>query len=289
MYKVAILGCENSHADAFLNLIKAGLFPEIEVIGAYSKEPDACKRIHDRFGTPIMEHYGDLQGQLDGVIITARHGVDHYAYAKPYLNDGIPMFIDKPITCSEAEALEFMQLAKEKGIRLCGGSNCAVKSEVLELAHIVRDEIYGPCRGGNLVCPTHENPMYGGFLFYTQHLVEVMTTIFGEQIQSVYAQRNGDLAISLIARYPNFDVTASYLEKMGYYHITVYTPKRPVSDDILNNNEGSVREMEDIMALLKGEPMKKSYESFILPVFILNAIKRSTETGLWQDIPKIQL
>ena len=289
MYKVAILGCENSHADGFLNLLKAGKFPEIEVVGVYSKEPEACQRIHSRFGIPVMEHYGDLQGQLDGVIITARHGDDHYAYAKPYLNDGIPMFIDKPITCSEAEAVEFMQAVKERGIRLCGGSNCAVKTETLELAHVVKDQVYGPCLGGNLVCPIHENPKYGGFYFYTQHLVEIMTTVFGEQIQSVYAQRNGDQAISLIARYPGFDVTGTYLEKMGYYQVTIYTPMRPVTDQLLSNTEGAQREMEEILGILKGEPMHKSYESFILPVFILNAIKRSMETGQWQDIPKIQL
>ena len=31
MYKIAILGCENSHANAFLKLINEGKYPEIEV------------------------------------------------------------------------------------------------------------------------------------------------------------------------------------------------------------------------------------------------------------------
>ena len=35
--------------------------------------------------------------------------------------------------------------------------------------------------------------------------------------------------------------------------------------------------------------MKKSYESFILPVFVLNAIERSLESGKWEEIPAIRV
>ena len=36
MYKIVILGCENSHANNFLRLIAEGHYPEIEVIGIYT-------------------------------------------------------------------------------------------------------------------------------------------------------------------------------------------------------------------------------------------------------------
>jgi len=143
MYKLAILGCENSHADNFLRLIAEGKYPQMEVIGIYSNEPEAAKKLHDKFGTPIMEHYGDLAGQVDGVIITARHGDNHFLYAKPYLADGIPMFIDKPITCSNAEGEEFMAEAKARGIRLCGGSTCAATEETYALAETVMNIMGG--------------------------------------------------------------------------------------------------------------------------------------------------
>ena len=120
MYKIAILGCENSHAKNFLTLISEGHYPDIEVMGVYSEESEAAQKLCDEFGVDVMENYYSLVGKLDGVMITARHGDNHYKYAKPYMADGIPMFIDKPITCSESEALEFMREARQKGIRLCG-------------------------------------------------------------------------------------------------------------------------------------------------------------------------
>ena len=114
MKKVVILGCENSHANGFLNVIKNENIDDIEVCGVYSYDPEASQKLHDTFGVPVMENYDSLVGQLDGLIITARHGDNHYKYAKPYLNDGIPMFIDKPITISEEDAREFMAILKRK-------------------------------------------------------------------------------------------------------------------------------------------------------------------------------
>ena len=39
MYKIAILGCENSHANSFLDfIIKDKLYTDIEVVGVYSDD-----------------------------------------------------------------------------------------------------------------------------------------------------------------------------------------------------------------------------------------------------------
>ena len=46
MKKVVILGCENSHADTFLNLIRTGNYPEIEVVGVYSDDRAAAEKLN---------------------------------------------------------------------------------------------------------------------------------------------------------------------------------------------------------------------------------------------------
>ena len=286
MYKLAILGCENSHADNFLRLIAEGKYPQMEVIGIYSNEPEAAKKLHDKFGTPIMEHYGDLAGQVDGVMITARHGDNHYKYAKPYMDAGIPMFIDKPITCSEEEAVAFMREARDRGIRLCGGSTCAALAETLTLAEVVRTEALGKVRGGAVVSPFQPNSPYGGFTFYAQHLIEIMTTIFGEGVQDVLAARR-EGALTFTARYENFSVQATYLEGVGYYSASVYGAKAVQNEILKFTPESFTHEMNDMLDLLHGEPMKKSYESFIYPVFVMNALMRAKDG--WEPIHPIVL
>ena len=98
MKKIAILGCENSHANAFLTFIKEKEeFADICVVGVYSDQREAAEKLNAKFGVPVMDGYADAVGKIDGLIITARHGDNHYKYAKPYIDSGIPMFIDKPI------------------------------------------------------------------------------------------------------------------------------------------------------------------------------------------------
>ena len=116
MYKIAILGCENSHADMFLDIIKNEKIDDVEVVGVYSYDSDAAERVSKKYGIPIAQSYDEFVGKIDGLIITARHGDHHYKYAKPYLDSKIPLFIDKPITISEKEAVEFMSILKENHI-----------------------------------------------------------------------------------------------------------------------------------------------------------------------------
>ena len=278
MYKIAILGCENSHAKNFLDIIKAGEYPDIEVVGVFSEEIEAAKKLYELFGVYVMSDYGEFAGKLDGVMITARHGDNHFKYAKPYMNDGIPMFIDKPITCTEDDALEFMQLSKEKGIRFCGGSTCAALEETLDLARCVKDEECGTLKGGSIVCPIQLESIYGGFTFYAQHLIEVMLTIFGEGVLSVRATRNTE-CVTFDAYYENFTVVGTYLEKISYYGVSVYGAKNVRSEKLTFTPQSFRHEMNDMADLLNGKDMKKSYESFIRPVFIMNAIMRSMESG----------
>ena len=82
MKKIVILGCENSHADGFLNVIREEELP-LEVLGVYSDESDAAKRVSEKFGVPILKHFDDAVGKADGVMITARHGGRHFRLPHP--------------------------------------------------------------------------------------------------------------------------------------------------------------------------------------------------------------
>ena len=70
MKRIAILGCENSHANAFLKFIREREeFSDVEVVGVYSDQKEAAEKLREQFGVPILEDYADAVGQLDGLII----------------------------------------------------------------------------------------------------------------------------------------------------------------------------------------------------------------------------
>ena len=192
MKRIVILGCENSHASSFLGTLKKyEEFSDVEVIGVYSDEAAPCEKLKQNYGTPIMEGYADAVGQVDGVVITARNGDNHYKYAKPYLDSGVPIYIDKPITNSEEEAIAFIGELERRGIRYTGGSCLRHDNFVRELAEDHRSEADGKTLGGEFRAPLDSASPYGGFFFYAPHLVESVMVIFGKDVKSVRVFKNG--------------------------------------------------------------------------------------------------
>lgn len=288
MYKIAILGVENSHADAFLKFVKEGHYPDIEIVGIYSDEPEAVKKLNEEFGVAIMDNYDSLAGKVDGIMVTARHGDNHYKYAKPYIKYGIPMFIDKPTTCSDEEAVEFMNIVKEKGILLCGGSTCTSVKETKELAAAVKENKLGILRGGSIACPVFSDSPYGGFYFYAQHLVEIMTTVFGYDVKTVSARRTSN-AVLFTANYDSYSVQGAFQEKTGYYNVSVYGADNAESRCFTVVQDDFRVEMDDMLNILNGGKMRKSYEQLAAPVFIMNTVLRAVESGKEEKIPEYKI
>ena len=281
MKKIVILGCENTHAGAFLGLIKEKeRYADVEVVGVYSHEPDAAKDLSERFGVPVMENFDDAVGKVDGVIITARHGDNHYKYAKPYIASGVPMFIDKPITVSEDEAVELMRECREHGVRVTGGSS-VIHSEVVKMLSREREENVGDdTLGGFVRCPIMIDNPNGGYFFYAEHLVGVVSHIFGFYPESVMAYKN-DNKITIVFRYEHYDVVGLNVdnnEALKYYAMRVSTHGTR-GEEILVTPSCFRAEFEEFYRLLCGEEQAIRSEDFIAPVFVMNAINRSLESG----------
>lgn len=286
MFKVAFLGVENSHANSFLTFIqKNNEYPDIEVAGIYSYDAEVMKKLSEEFSVPTMENYDSLVGQVDGIVVTARHGSNHYKYAKPYIESGIPMFIDKPITSDVAEAKEFMAECQKHNVRVTGGSMLKHAEEVKEAKALVdeakTDEKFSVI--GGLVCaPIIINSEYDGFWFYSQHLVETLGSVFGYGVKKVMATQN-DNKVSVVFRYDNFDIFGNYTQGANVYHVDVirYTG---LESKKINLNGASKMEFEEFYQLLKGAEMTTTYNDFIKPVYIIDAIIKSMETGNFVEV-----
>ncbi len=291
MTKLVILGCENSHANGFLAIINdKKLYPDLEVVGVYSDDIEAANSLHEKFGVPVMESYDEAVGKVDGVIVTARHGDNHLKYAKPYMASGIPMFIDKPITCSEEDALELARLARANGVKLCGGSICALYPETVELAKRVKSGELTQICAGHVSAPFSPVNDYGNFYFYTEHLVDMMTAVFGFNVLEVCADIR-DITASVIAHYDNINVTGTYTSQQipNPYTITVYAHEEIATVVTSPTSDSYIDELETLLRLIRGEEMDRSYEEFIFPSFMLNAIVRSSESGKREKLHEIKL
>ena len=269
MKKIAILGCENSHANSFLDFIyNTNDYPEIEVVGVYSNEPAAAKALCDKFGVAVLENYTDAVGKVDGVIITARHGDLHYEYAKPYIESGIPMFIDKPVTIKESEAIELIEALKAHGIKVSGGSSLKHDVGVKALKKEREESVDGKTLGGFVRAPLDAASVYGGFYFYAPHLVEVVSEIFGRYPESVRAAKKGDV-ISVKFNYADYSAEGMFVEHNYVYYACRHSEKsvKGMSLECNDTNNWFKSEFDEYYSVLGGGESTVSPEDFISCLF----------------------
>ena len=281
MKKIAILGCENSHADTFLNFIyNTDGYRDVEVVGVYSNEPEAMKKLNEKYGVSMLENYDDAVGKVDGLIVTARHGDLHYEYAKPYIESGIPMFIDKPVTIKESEAISFMQELKAGGVRVCGGSSLKHDYNAKALKKEKEEGTDGKTLGGFVRAPIDMASVYGGLYFYAPHLVEVVSEIFGRYPLSVDAKVNGEV-VSVKFNYGAYVVDGDFVEH-NYLYYACRSAEKSVKGAYLESTDEHnwfKSEFDEFYSILHGGESPVSYEDLISSVFVMNAIERSLASG----------
>lgn len=281
MKKIVFLGCENSHSAMFLDYLQSSeKYKDTQVIGVYSHEEAAAKNLAEKYGVPVMNSYDEAAGIADGVVITARHGDNHYKYAKPYIAKGATMFIDKPITISEEEAVKFMRECKENGVKITGGSSLRLDSWIGELAKDAASESGGKTLGGFIRCPININNPNGGFFFYAQHLIECVQTVFGRYPKSVRAVWCGKTA-QVLFRYEDFAVAGTFVkDNYTYYAARLSENEVKGKEYIVDGNNPCFKAgWDEFYDILCGAEQKTTYKDFIAPVFVMNAVYRALESG----------
>src|SRR5690606_10816886 len=68
-------------------------------------------------GTQAFDDYRALVGRIDAVTIAASTS-EHYSLAKFFLENGVHVLVEKPMTRTSAEAAELTALAEQRGLKL---------------------------------------------------------------------------------------------------------------------------------------------------------------------------
>lgn len=63
----------------------------------------------------VVEHYTDMIGQVDGILLARDDAEKHYEFATQFLNAGMPIYIDKPLALSVAEARQLIDQQQYPG------------------------------------------------------------------------------------------------------------------------------------------------------------------------------
>ena len=288
MFKIGIIGTENSHAKKFASLFKDDPdFCDMEVVSVGGHYPESNEKLAEEFSIDhIAEKPEDMIGKVDAVIITARDGIYHSEFGRPFVDAGIPMFMDKPFTVDQSEALDFVKEAKKKGVKMVGGSTLKCSYETMMLADYARRK-RADVKGGTVAAPIMMDSPYSGFFFYASHLTETSLKIFGYDPKSVTAFRKGN-DVTAYVEYDRYAVTNNFNDNCMSYFGQIFTKDGIYSRNIEYSLASKVM-ATDFANMLRYGIMPESYEKLIYPVFYMNAVKESFESGKTVELPKIEI
>jgi hypothetical protein len=195
--RAGMIGLDTSHAVAFTTLLNGPNAPAelggMKIVAAYPVgSPDlenSLKYVEDYtqklrgLGVEIVGSTDELFKRVDAVLVESVDGRPHLAQARSAILAGKPVFVDKPMAASLADALQIFRLAKEKHVP-CFSASSLRFSKGFQAARTGKSGF-----GSVLSCtawgPMHTEPHHPDFFWYGIHGVETLFTIMGPGCKTV--------------------------------------------------------------------------------------------------------
>jgi len=195
MAKLGILDFDTSHVVQFAKRLNHKGISEDQwvdgatvVIGCPGESEMAPERIPgyrkelEALGIPMVDKPEAMIGSIDGMLIESQQGGVHLQRARPFLEAGIPCFIDKPFACGLADARQLVELAERHNVPIFSSSSLRYAPELQQyLADPKQGKVSGACVYG----PAPLDDRNPGLYHFGIHAVEVLYTIMGPGCERV--------------------------------------------------------------------------------------------------------
>jgi len=282
--RIGIVGSDNSHAIALSQLCNLSDTPErkairgAKVVALFGLVPERNEEVAAAGKVPtIVKKPTDMIGMVDAVFVVFRHGGLHLRYVRPFLQAGIPAFVDKPLACSAADARKILALAKRKKTLLTSYSTIRWAKGTQEL--IGKCAELGGARSGVFGCPADPASEYGGIHFYAIHAVETMQQVMGTGVAEVVARQSGKNTVAAISYGDGRTATLHLLSDSKHGYLATALCKEGIAGGSLDVSDCYVAGITRILAMLKSGKRPLSDEQMLEPIRVLDAIVKSVATG----------
>lgn len=192
--RVGIIGLDTSHAPAFTKLFNVAKPPQLKgfrVVAAYPKgSPDIQSSVVrvpkytkalQGMGVEIVDSIPELIKRVDFVLLETNDGRPHLEQVLPVLKAGKPVFIDKPIAGSLADAVAIFQAAKKYKTPVFSSSSLRYGKGT----QAVRAGKIGKVKSAMTHSPCSLEKTHPDLFWYGIHGVESLFTVMGTGCESV--------------------------------------------------------------------------------------------------------
>ncbi len=195
--RIGMIGLDTSHAPAFAKLwnspTAAGLFAKQEVVVAFPGGSPDIESSHSRvpqytkdlqaLGVKIVDSIDELIQQVDAVVITSLDGRRHLEQAIPVFRSGKPLYIDKPLAGSLAEAIAIQKLAEHHRVKWFSSSSLRFSSAIWK--YRTDPKLKADVRGAIAWSPCSLEATHPDLYWYGVHGCETLYTAMGAGCKQV--------------------------------------------------------------------------------------------------------
>jgi predicted dehydrogenase len=203
MLNLGIVDFDSSHAVEFTRRINRCAIAEdqfVEGAQILYGYPGGAEQARDRIelhsqqviecGVELVSDPREMIGKIDGVLILSVQGDRHLEMASPFLEAGIPTYIDKPISCRLEDLDRLIALAGTHQTMLWSGSAARFADDVITMADKLKQ--MGPMTGVQVFGPAHESFLNRGLFHYGIHITETMFALMGCGCERISALTSAD-------------------------------------------------------------------------------------------------
>lgn len=198
MVRVGIVDTDTSHAVEFTKRLNhIGIAEEQWVDGAkvvaawtapsaiipQERHSEYNRILREELGVRFVDSLDELRDLVDAVMVLSQDGNVHLERVKPFLEAGMPVFVDKPFACSLHDALLMAEIAEKHNAPLFSSSSLRYALEVQQV-HERANEL-GKVIGADAFSPASTHPRNPGLFHYGIHGVETLFALMGKGCRRV--------------------------------------------------------------------------------------------------------
>ncbi len=232
--RIGIIGTDTSHVPAFTSMLNSapGSKDHVDgarVVAAYkggsrdiessiSRIDQYAEEIRTKWSVEIVPDIPTLLSKVDAVLLTSVDGRVHLEQARPVIAAHKPLFIDKPLASTLADAREIARLAKDAGVPWFSSSS-------LRFGEIATSMKFPDITGAETFGPGPFEPHHALDLsWYAIHPIELLYAIMGPGCESV-TRMSGETSDVLTGRWKDGRIaTIRALRPYGDYGAVVFRP-----------------------------------------------------------------
>lgn len=197
LMNIGVMGLgEYSHITTIwgptINPIDPAVWPmrtsRMRISHCWDRDPAVAADFAKKYGCEAVKNYDDMVGKVDGMIFGSFYEARWwFRLTKPYLEAGIPSFINRPFAYSMQHAREIVDTARAHNTPIL----CTDEREYIKEAHEARWKVEQLLKEGKTILGVNSDNDAGEFPAHGIHGLYHLLAVFGMDVERVSFQADG--------------------------------------------------------------------------------------------------